>query len=88
LDEATAYADPENELEIEKAISKMIQGKVLIVIAHRLSTIQNANSILVIENGTLAASGTHQELLEKSPLYKSMWDKHTSASENQEVHHV
>ena len=88
LDEATAYADPENELEIEKAISKMIQGKVLIVIAHRLSTIQNANSILVIENGTLAASGTHQELLKKSPLYKSMWDKHTSASENQEVNHV
>ena len=88
LDEATAYADPENELEIEKAISKMIQGKVLIVIAHRLSTIQNANSILVIENGTLAASGTHQELLEKSPLYKSMWEKHTSVSKTQEVDHV
>ncbi len=85
LDEATAYADPENELEIEKAISKMVQGKVLIVIAHRLSTIQNASTILVVENGTLSASGTHAELLSKSALYKSMWEKHSSVSVNQEV---
>lgn len=85
LDEATAYADPENELEIERAISKMIRGKVLIVIAHRLSTIQNADSILVIENGEVAARGKHGELLENCPLYKSMWEKHTAVSENLEV---
>lgn len=85
LDEATAYADPENELEIEQAISRMIQGKVLIVIAHRLSTIQNADSILVIENGSLAASGRHAELLEKSPIYRSLWENHLATLDKQEV---
>lgn len=85
LDEATAYTDPENELEIEQAISRMIRGKVLIVIAHRLSTIQNADSILVIENGALAASGRHAELLKNSPVYKALWENHLATSDKQEV---
>jgi len=85
LDEATAYADPENEAEIQKALSRLIHDKVLIVIAHRLSTIKNAEKILVIENGTLVDSGTHDELLKKCDLYKSMWERHMAGSEVKEI---
>jgi ATP-binding cassette subfamily B protein len=85
LDEATAYADPENEAEIQKALSRLIHDKVLIVIAHRLSTIKNAEKILVIEKGELADSGTHDELMKKCNLYKSMWERHIAGSDNKEV---
>ena len=85
LDEATAYADPENEAEIQKALSRLIHDKVLIVIAHRLSTIKNAEKILVIEKGELADSGTHDELMKKCDLYKSMWERHIAGSDNKEV---
>ena len=85
LDEATAYADPENEAEIQKALSRLIHHKVLIVIAHRLSTIKNAEKILVIENGELAACGTHDELIKQCTLYKSMWERHIASSEPKEV---
>ena len=85
LDEATAYADPENEAEIQKALSRLIHDKVLIVIAHRLSTIKNAEKILVIEKGELADCGTHDELMKKSDLYKSMWERHIAGSDNKEV---
>ena len=85
LDEATAYADPENEAEIQKALSRLIHDKVLIVIAHRLSTIKNAEKILVIENGEVADSGTHNELMSKSALYKSMWERHMASSDSKEV---
>ena len=85
LDEATAYADPENEAEIQKALSRLIHDKVLIVIAHRLSTIKNAEKILVIENGEVADSGTHDELMSKSALYKSMWERHMASSDFKEV---
>ena len=85
LDEATAYADPENEAEIQKALSRLIHDKVLIVIAHRLSTIKNAEKILVIENGEIADSGTHDELISKSTLYKSMWERHIASSDSKEV---
>ena len=85
LDEATAYADPENEAEIQKALSRLIHDKVLIVIAHRLSTIKNAEKILVIENGELADSGTHEELMKKCALYKSMWERHMAGSEAKEI---
>ena len=85
LDEATAYADPENEAEIQKALSRLIHDKVLIVIAHRLSTIKNAEKILVIEKGELADCGTHDELMKKCDLYKSMWERHIAGSDNKEV---
>ncbi|MBP3267516.1 MAG: ATP-binding cassette domain-containing protein, partial [Ruminococcus sp.] len=77
LDEATAYIDPENEAVIQSAIAKLVQGKTVIVIAHRLSTITDADNIIVMENGTVSAHGRHSELLEKSPLYSSMWQAHT-----------
>lgn len=69
LDEATAYADPESEAQIQQAISRLVRGKTLIVVAHRLSTIRNANEILVIDKGKLAAHGTHEELRAGCPLY-------------------
>ncbi|WP_210436480.1 ABC transporter ATP-binding protein [Paenibacillus senegalensis] len=79
LDEATSAADPENEDKIQEALNGLIQGKTLIVIAHRLSTIVDAGSILVLERGRIAATGTHQELLEHSPLYRTMWRAHMAS---------
>lgn len=79
LDEATAYADPQSEAQIQQAVNRLVHGKTLIVIAHRLSTIQNADQIMVVERGRIVATGTQKELLENSPLYRSMWEKHLGA---------
>lgn len=79
LDEATAYADPENEALIQEAISKLISGKTLIVVAHRLNTIRNADQILVVADGKIAGCGTQNELLENCPLYKKMWENYSDA---------
>ena len=77
LDEATAYIDPENEAIIQNAISKLVQGKTVIVIAHRLSTITDADNIIVMNEGAVEAHGRHTELLGNSELYRSMWQAHT-----------
>ena len=74
LDEATAYMDTENESLMQKAIGSLVQGKTLIVVAHRLRTVVNADTIVVIENGSVESTGTHTELLEKSALYRGMWE--------------
>lgn len=79
LDEATAFIDPENEALIQKAINRLVLNKTLIVIAHRLSTIISADEIIVLDKGRVAASGSHEELLAKSELYKNMWDAHISS---------
>ena len=79
LDEATAYADPENEALIQQAISKLVVGKSLIVVAHRLNTIRNADQILVVADGKIAGCGTQNELLENCPLYKKMWENYSEA---------
>ena len=71
LDEATAYADPENEALIQQAISKLVAGKTLIVVAHRLNTIRNADQILVVANGNIAGRGTQEELLREYPIFKT-----------------
>lgn len=81
LDEATAYADPENEAIVQKAINRLINGKTLIVIAHRLSTIKNAHKIVVVENGAVIAEGTQTELLHTCPLYQRMWREHMASVE-------
>lgn len=79
LDEATAFTDPESESKIQKAVSRLAQGKTLLVIAHRLSTIKNADQIIVIEQGKVADSGTHGQLLETCDLYQTLWQAHLGA---------
>lgn len=74
LDEATAFADPENEGKILAGFSEILRGKTVLVIAHRLGTIVNANQILYIEHGEIAEHGTHPELLELGGKYKQMWE--------------
>lgn len=81
LDEATAFADPENEEKMQEAISELVKGKTLFVIAHKLPSIMNADQILVMDKGNLAASGRHGELLENCAEYKKLWDAHTFSSE-------
>lgn len=73
LDEATSYIDPENEVIIQKAISKLVKGKTLIIIAHRLNTIKDVDKIFVINEGTIESSGKHEDLLINSSIYRSMW---------------
>ena len=78
LDEATASVDADNEHFIQEAISELCRGKTLIVIAHRLNTIRNANKILVIKNGQIVESGTHDELIANGGEYKTMVEKQTA----------
>lgn len=73
LDEATAFMDPENEEKMNEAIAQVIQGKTVIVIAHRLHSIMGADQICVLDSGKLAASGTHEELLNSCPAYQKLW---------------
>ena len=79
LDEATAFTDPENEDKLQQSIAALTQGKALLVIAHRLSTIKNADNIVVLQSGRIAAQGTQAQLLEQCPLYRDMWRSHVGA---------
>lgn len=85
LDEATAYADPENEALIQQAISKLVAGKTLIVVAHRLNTIRNADQILVVANGNIAGRGTQEELLQECPIYQKMWQDYAGTIEEADL---
>ncbi|MCR5123469.1 MAG: ABC transporter ATP-binding protein/permease [Ruminococcus sp.] len=76
LDEATSYTDPESEAVIQSSLSRLTEGKTLIVIAHRLSTIADADKIFLINGGKVEAAGTHRELMADSPLYGNMWKNH------------
>lgn len=79
LDEAFAFADAENESKIQAALSRLLQGKTVVVIAHRLSTIMDADRIAVFDQGQVIAAGTHAELIAGCPLYASMWQAHRAA---------
>ena len=74
LDEATAFADAENEYKIKKTFDVLLKDKTVIMIAHRLSSVVNADKICVIDEGKIAEEGTHKELLARKGLYASMWD--------------
>lgn len=84
LDEATAYTDPENEAVVQTAVAKLVQGKTLLVIAHRLSTITNSDKIVVVNQGKIERTGTHEELLSTCALYKTMWNAHIEAKDEKE----
>lgn len=81
LDEATAFADPENEYKMQRALKELIKDKTVIMIAHRLSSIKNANQIVVLKNGKVEQIGVHDELASKEGLYQNMWEAYTSAYE-------
>lgn len=75
LDEATAYADPENEALIQEALSHLVKGKNLVMVAHRLNTIKQAHQIILIDKGKIIAKGKHDEIM-KEPLYASLWKQY------------
>jgi ATP-binding cassette subfamily B protein len=75
LDEATALADPENEYLIQKAISEITKDKTVVMIAHRLSTIKNVDKIIVVDDGEIVETGSHDELVGLNGLYSRMWDE-------------
>ena len=81
LDEATAYADPENERQMQLALQELIKNKTVLIIAHRLITIKNANKILVIKNGQIENAGAHEFLLQNSKTYSAMWKAYTVSSD-------
>lgn len=76
LDEATAFADPENEHLIRQAFAHLTRGKTVLMIAHRLTTVQDADNIVVVDNGRIAEQGTHQQLMEQATLYYKMWNEY------------
>ena len=79
LDEASAFADPECENEVQKAFTEMAKDKTVIMIAHRLTTVKNADKIYVLNNGSVEESGKHEELIEKNGLYSKMWNEYQSS---------
>ena len=79
LDEATAFADPENEVLVQKAFTELTKHSTVIMIAHRLSTIRNADKIYVLDHGEIVETGRHDDLVEKEGLYSAMWKEYQSA---------
>jgi ATP-binding cassette subfamily B protein len=79
LDEATAFADPENEQKIQAAFEGLIKNKTVIIIAHRLSTVRGADKIVVIDRGRLAEEGVHDTLANAGGCYQNMWEQYTGA---------
>jgi ATP-binding cassette subfamily B protein len=79
LDEATAFADPENEQKIQRAFEELMKNKTVIIIAHRLSTVRGADKIVVIDKGRLVEEGVHDTLVQAGGRYSRMWEQYTGA---------
>lgn len=79
LDEATAFADPDNERLVQKAFENLAKDKTVIMIAHRLSTITDADCIYVLKDGKIAENGTHEELAAKNGIYTHMWKEYNKS---------
>ena len=80
MDEATSSLDADSEEKVQNAIINLTKNKTTLVIAHRLSTIIRADKIIIIDQGELVESGTHNELLKNSPIYKNLYSKQLSAN--------
>lgn len=81
LDEATAYADPENEQQMQLALQALIRNKTVLIIAHRLMTIRNADKIIVLRDGQIESEGTHEELMKNSKTYAELWRAYTATAD-------
>ena len=81
LDEATAFADPENEAKLQKAFGRLTQERTVIMIAHRLSTVTGADKIIVLDDGRIAEEGKHEDLVRAGGLYARMWEDYNRAAE-------
>ena len=79
LDEATAFADPENEAAVQRAFERLAEGRTVIMIAHRLTTVQNADNIYVLKDGRVAESGTHAQLMEQKGIYSDMYKEYQTS---------
>lgn len=79
LDEATAFADPDNEVRVQEAFARLAKGKTVIMIAHRLSTVTGADKIFVLKDGMVAEQGTHEELLLNDGIYQKMWNEYNKS---------
>ena len=80
LDEATSFLDPLCEAQVQQAVSRLCQGKTVVVIAHRLETVIAVDKIIVLERGRAVDQGTHGQLLEQSPLYAKLWASRQGAA--------
>ena len=81
MDEATAFADPDNESKVQAAFANLAQGKTVVMIAHRLSTVRNVDRIYVIRDGRVAEQGTYQDLMAQNGLFRQMWDNYQTAAQ-------
>ena len=79
LDEATAFADPDNETRVQQAFTNLAKGKTVIMIAHRLSTVVNADKIFVVKDGRIVQSGTFDELSSQSGVFADMWNDYRTS---------
>ena len=79
LDEATAFADPDNETRVQAALSNLSRGKTVIMIAHRLSTVVGVDKIYVVKDGQIAESGSSRELLAQGGLFSRMWQNYQTS---------
>ena len=86
LDEATAFADPDNEAKVQAAFERLSQGKTVIMIAHRLKTVRHADQIVVVEKGRIAQQGTHEQLMKQEGIYKRFVDARQQAVSWKLVH--
>ena len=81
LDEATAFADPDNEVRVQQALTALSAGKTVIMIAHRLSSVTGADCIYVLQDGQIAESGNYRQLIEKNGIFTRMWNNYSRAAE-------
>src|SRR5699024_6620684 len=81
LDEATAFADPDNEARVQAAFARLAEGKTVLMIAHRLSTVTHVDQIFVVEEGRIAEHGSYDQLLARDGLFRRLWDNYQTSTQ-------